>query len=87
MSYYKQITATSQITNTTTKLIGLVVSSTSSGTIAFHDSALAATTITVIATLTPAASTYLYFGPGGITFSKGLYVVVANTLSCTVIYE
>jgi hypothetical protein len=70
-----------------TKLIGMVVSSTSSGTIAFHDSDAAATTITVIATMTPAAGSTYYFGAGGITFSKGLYVVIANTLQCTLIYE
>ena len=87
MSYYKYMTATARVKQGSGKIIGLVVSTTSSGTIAFYDSEMAATSVVIINTLTPAASTYLYFGEGGITFSKGLYVVIANTLTCTVIYE
>lgn len=65
-----------------------MVSSTSSGTLKFYDSKDGDTGDPVIInTLTPAAATYLYFGEGGIATNNGLYVVVANTIEATIVYE
>jgi hypothetical protein len=41
----------------------------------------------IINTVTPSAGASAYFGPNGIQFSKGLYVVAANTIEVTLIYE
>jgi hypothetical protein len=70
------------------KLYGVFVSSTSSGTFALYDSAIASTSDPKIAaTVTPAAGgQYLSF-PAGIWFSNGLYIDIANTIEYTVVYE
>ena len=88
MALYKQLAATNQIKIGGGKLYGIQVSSTSSGTIAVYDSATASTSDPKIAnTITvTAGNTYLNF-PAGIWFSKGLYVVAANTIEFTVVYE
>jgi hypothetical protein len=89
MANYKAITATSQVKNMAGKIKGIFVSSTSSGTIAVYDSALAGTTDPILAVFTPAAATmYQLSGDdGGVSFNTGLYVVLANTIACTIIYE
>jgi len=87
MAYYKQMAATSQIKVGGGKLLGYLVSSTSSGTLKFYDSGAADTNDPVlINTVTPAAGANTFF-PSGITFSKGLYVVATNTIEATIIYE
>lgn len=87
MAHYKQITGTNQIKVGAGNLCGLLVSSTSSGTITLYDSAVAsASDPLMVATLTPAAGANPTFLPG-VWFSKGLYAVIANTLSVTVVYE
>lgn len=88
MALYKQLAATNQVKGGAGKLFGIFVSSTSSGTLAVYDSATASTSDPKIAnTITvTAGAQYLSF-PAGIWFSKGLYVVAANTVEFTVIYE
>ena len=87
MAYYKQLSATTQVKIGLGKIRGLLFSSTSSGTIVVYDSKSASTSDPVIInTLTPAAGSFYPFGEG-IQFNDGLYVVVANTLQFTVIYE
>jgi hypothetical protein len=88
MAYGSQLSATTQVKVGLGKLIGLVFSSTSSGTLVVYDTPDGDTNDTkIINTLTPAAGSTYYFGPNGIQFNKGLYLVVANTLQFTVIYE
>jgi len=87
MSYYKQTGTTSQVKVGSGKLLGYLVSSTSSGTLKFYDSGAGDTNDAVlINTVTPAAGANVFL-PSGITFSKGLYVVAANTIEVTIIYE
>lgn len=88
MASYAQLAASTQVKIGGGKLIGVVISSTSSGTLILYDTPDADTNDPkIIATLTPAAGTYLYFGENGIWFSRGLYAVIANTLVFTLIYE
>jgi hypothetical protein len=88
MANYKYLAATDQTKVGAGKLYGIFVSTTSSGTITVYDSGAASISDPKIAntiTLT-AGSQYLSF-PAGIWFSKGLYVVLANTATFTVVYE
>jgi len=89
MSYYKHLTATSQVKVGAGKLKGIFVSSTTSGTIAVYDEAQGGTTRVLLAVFTPAAATMypLSGDDGGVFFTNGLYVVAANTIAFTVIYE
>lgn len=86
---YKNLTATSQVKVGAGKLKGLVVSSTSSGTLTFYDEAQGGTTRVMIGTLTPAAGSVLNFtgDDGGVGFNNGLYIVAANTINFTVFFE
>jgi len=88
MALYKQLAATNQVKVGAGKLYGIQVSSTTSGTLAVYDSATASTSNGKIAnTITvTAGAQYLSF-PAGIWFSNGLYVVAANTIEFTVVYE
>ena len=88
MALYKQLAATNQVKVGAGKLYGIQVSSTTSGTLAVYDSATANTSDPKIAnTITvTAGAQYLSF-PAGMWFSKGLYVVAANTIEFTVVYE
>jgi hypothetical protein len=87
MSNYSAISATSQIKVGGGKLIGMIVSSTSTGTITFYDSEDGNTDDPVIiATLTPAAGSSFSFS-SGLFFNKGLYAVIASTLAVTIVYE
>lgn len=85
-SKYANITASGLIKEGPGCLTGMVVASTTSGTIKFWDQTSAATPV-LINTLTPSAGSVYLFPDGGITFTRGLYVTVANTLDCTVFYE
>ena len=88
MAQYKQLAATNQTKVGAGKLIGIFVSAASgSPTMVVYDSDAAATTTKIIDTFTPVAGTMYYFGPNGMFFNKGLYFVIANTVSWTAIYE
>ena len=88
MANYKYLAATNQVKVGAGKLYGISVSTTSSGTITVYDSATADTNDGKIAnTITVAAGTQYLSFPSGIWFSKGLYVVLANTATFTVVYE
>ena len=88
MAQFKSITATEQLTVGVSRLNSITVSSTSSGTIAIYDTPDADTNDPkIIATLTPAAAAHLYFGEDGLAASKGLYIVIANTLVVTIGYK
>lgn len=88
MSYYKQASATTQVKVGAGRLKGYIVSSTSSGTLKFYDSGASSTSDPVmINTVTPAAGSAPFFGDRGIQFNNGLYVVAANTIEFTLIYE
>jgi hypothetical protein len=88
MALYKQLAATSQVKVGAGKIFGIFVSSTSSGTLTVYDSATASTSDPKIAnTITVAAGTQYLSFPAGLWFSKGLYIVLANTAEYTVAYE
>lgn len=88
MALYKQLAATNQVKVGAGKLFGIFVSSTTSGTLAVYDSATASTSNGKIAnTITVTAGTQYLSFPAGIWFSNGLYVVAANTVEFTVVYE
>jgi hypothetical protein len=88
MALYKQLSATNQVKIGGGKLYGISVSTTTSGTIAVYDSATASTSDPKIAnTITVTAGTQYLSFPAGIWFSKGLYIVAANTIEFTVVYE
>jgi hypothetical protein len=88
MAIYKQGNADAQIKIGGGKLYGVFVSSTSSGTFALYDSAVASTSDPKIAnTVTVAAGTQYLSFPAGIWFSNGLYIDIANTIEYTVVYE
>jgi hypothetical protein len=88
MALYKQLSATNQVKIGGGKLYGISVSSTSSGTLVIYDSATASTSDPKIAnTITVTAGTQYLSFPAGIWFSKGLYIVAANTIEFTVVYE
>lgn len=88
---YKAITATAQIKIGQGKLKGIFCSAAASvPTLTIYDSGTASTSDPkIIDTFTPVAGT-MYPLPGddgGIFFSKGLYAVIANTVTATFIYE
>jgi hypothetical protein len=86
MAYAKQLAATNQVKIGAGKLFGIQVSTTTSGTLAVYDSATASTSDPMIAnTITVTAGTQYLSFPAGIWFSKGLYVVAANTIEFTVV--
>ena len=88
MAYYKQGNADSQIKIGFGKIYGVFISSTSSGTFALYDTATASTSDPkIVNTVTVAAGTQYVSFPVGVSFSKGLYIDIANTIEYTVIYE
>ena len=87
MSNYAQISATTLIKNSQGKIKGIMVSAASSTpTITIYDQETAGTAVKVIDTFTPVAGTNYNFYDG-IICKNGIYVVIANTVSCTVYYE
>ena len=80
---YKQFTATGNVCPFGTSLLGIFVSSSSSGTITVYDSATTTTSAKVIDTVTVTAGTW-YPMPVGTT--AGIYIVVGGTLSATVVF-
>ena len=88
MANYTYSEATKQVKVGAGKLYGIFVSTTSSGTLNVYDSPAGSTSDPKISgTITPVAGgQYLSF-PNGIFFNNGLYIVLANTASFTVVYE
>lgn len=81
------MTASGQVKVGAGRLYGILIASTSSGTITIYDTPDADTNDRkILDTFTPTAGQTLSFLPG-IIFSNGLYIVEANTLSWTVVYE
>jgi hypothetical protein len=80
---YKQITATGNVSPIGCKLLGILVSASSSGTVTIYDSATTTTSTKVVDTITLTAGTWL---PMPIGFASGVYIVVGGTLSATVVY-
>jgi hypothetical protein len=80
---YKQITATGNVSPIGCKLLGILVSASSSGTVTIYDSATTTTATKVVDTVTLTAGTWL---PMPIGFASGVYIVVGGTLSATVVY-
>lgn len=62
------------------QLLGVLVSSTSSGTIKLWDNATAASGTVIIDTFTPAGTGYF---PLPFTFTNGCYVTIGGTISCS----
>ena len=80
---YKQISATGNVSPIGCKLLGILVSASSSGTVTIYDSATTTTTTKVVDTVSLTAGTWL---PMPIGFASGVYIVVGGTLSATVVY-
>jgi len=88
MAMYKQAAATNQVKIGAGKLNGIFVSSTTGGTLAIYDSAASSDDDPVIVKVfTPTALSMNLVVTGGIWFSKGLYIVAANTIEFTVVFE
>jgi hypothetical protein len=88
MANYTQTSATTQVKVGAGKLFGIVVSTTSSGTLTVYDSpASSASDPKILDTITVAAGTTYANIPSGLFFNKGLYIVLANSASFTVAYE
>ena len=90
MSYYKHITATTQIKVGLAKLKGIFVSSASgTPTIAIYDEAQGGTSRVVLDTFTPVSATeYQFTGDeDGAQLNNGLYVVIGGTVSATFFFE
>lgn len=82
---YKQISATGNVSPNPANLLGIFVSAASgSPSITVYDSATTTTATKIIDTFTPVAATYY---PMPASTSAGIYVVIANTVSCTVIFS
>ena len=80
---YKQISATGNVTPFGSSLLGIFVSSSSSGTITVYDSATTTTTTKVIDTVSVSAGTWY---PMPVSTTAGIYIVVGGTLSATVVF-
>ena len=80
---YKLISATGNVSPFGASLLGIFVSTSSSGTITVYDSATTTTTAKVIDTVSVTAGTW-YPMPVGTT--AGIYIVVGGTLSATVVF-
>ena len=81
---YKQISATGNVSPIGCKLLGILVSASSSGTVTIYDSATTTTTTKVVDTTV--ALTGGTWVPMPIAFASGIYIVVGGTLSATVVY-
>jgi hypothetical protein len=88
MANYTQTNATKQVKVGAGKLFGIFVSTTSSGTLTVYDSpASSASDPKILDTITVTAGTAYADFPAGMFFNKGLYIVLANSASFTVVYE
>lgn len=88
-STYKAITATAQVNVGQCRLRGIFCSAAASTpTLAVYDSPDADNADpAVLVTFTPVAGTNYLFPSDGIQFSKGIYAVIANTVTVTFIYD
>lgn len=88
MAHYKQGNADSQIKVGFGKVYGVFISTTTGGTFALYDSATASTSDPkIVNTVTVTAGTQYASFPIGVSFNKGLFIDIANTIEYTVIYE
>ena len=88
MANYTYSEATVQVKVGAGKLYGIFVSTSSSGTLTVYDSPNGSASSPKIAnTITVSAGTQYLSFPAGIFFNKGLYIVLANTATFTVVYE
>jgi ABC-type nitrate/sulfonate/bicarbonate transport system substrate-binding protein len=88
MANYTYITATANIKPMAGKLKGIFVSAASgTPTITVYDSAAATTTDTILGVFTPVAATSYILPLEGAYAKNGIYVVIAGTVSATVLYE
>lgn len=89
MSNYKAISATSQVKLMGGKLKSIFVSSAgSTPKITVYDSGIAsASDPVVIAEFVPVSATVYNFGFDGPMTNNGIYVVLAGTITATVIFE
>lgn len=78
---YKNMTATANVMPRAGALLGFYVNSTSSGTIAFYDSASNGTTVPITGTITPAVGWH----PLPVGVANGVYAVIGATLNVTVV--
>ena len=88
MANYTYSNATVQVKVGAGKLYGIFVSTSSSGTLTVYDSpAKSASDPTIANTITVSAGTQYLSFPAGVFFNKGLYIVLANTATFTVVYD
>ncbi len=83
-SMYANLTASALVKEGPGKLKGMVVATTTGGTIKFWDQTSAAVPV-LINTITPAAGSSYDFRE--VQFTRGLYVTIANTIDVTIFYE
>ena len=86
---YQAITATKQVHIGQGKLKGIFCSAAASTpTLAIYDSGAASTSDpAILVTFTPVAGTMYRLDCDGIGFKNGLYAVIGNTVTVTMIYE
>jgi hypothetical protein len=81
---YKQISASANISTIPTNIVGIFVSNAASTpTLTIYDDAGTGTSTPICTVFTPVSATF-YSIP--VATSKGLYVVIGGTVSCTVIF-
>lgn len=80
---YKYITASGNVSNHSAAIIGIFVSSSTSGTITIYDDAATGTTTKAVDTITCVSGTY-YSLP--FTMGNGINIVVGGTLTATVAF-
>jgi hypothetical protein len=80
------LTASGLVKNAPGKLRGILINSTSSGTIILRDGTSGSGTA-INGTLTPAAGQFIDFGEDGIDFSQGIYATIGGTLNATFLYN
>lgn len=79
---YTRLTATANVSPVPKDILGVLVSTTTAGTIQFYDSATTTTTTPITGVLTLSAGT---FTPIKAYAAQGVYAVIGGTLDCTVI--
>jgi len=88
MSSKATITATKTVKVGPGVLRGIFIAAASGGpTLTVYDSETTGTTDVIIPTFTPVAATMYDFTHEGITVKKGIYAVIANTVTATFIMD
>lgn len=80
---YTNLSASGLVRTGALQVKGVYVASTSSGTLKFWDNTSAATTVAVN-TFTPAVG---WHEMGDMGLTTGLYVTIANTIDCTIVWK